>query len=327
MNLTVPKNLHAFINTYGRFIVCGHEEPDGDCLGAQLALCNYLERSGKETLAVSPGPFNRPETEHLEPLFHSEVENEFITEDTAVIITDCSTIERIGRFQDVLSSFPIAVIDHHDSGNQFGNARYIIPKAPSTTILIYQLFAEAGYTPTPQIAEYLLFGIATDTGFFRHLGPNAPETFEITAELVRAGASPNGIHRKIFGSRTLSSRRLLGVTLHRTESYYNGKLLLTYQTLEDIKAFGKGNKDSDTLYMLLQGIRDVEVVALIREEKAGECSVGLRSNTVTDVGKVALTNGGGGHKKAAGFTYFGKRSDLTRKLISQFEFLDGQGHL
>lgn len=324
MDVTVPETLFQFIDTYDRFIICGHREPDGDCVGSQLALSRFLEKIGKASLCVSPGPFNRPETEAFEPLFAASVTEEFQGESTAVFITDCSTIERTGSFQEILRPYPTAVIDHHSSGEDFGDARYIVPKAASTTMLIYQLFREKGLTPDQETADYMLFGIATDTGFFRHLGPGAPEVFSIAAELVTAGASPNDIHRRIFGSRTLKSRQLLGTLLHRTESRYGGKLLVTYQTLEDLAAYGKYNKDSDTLYMLLQGISGVEVVVLVREEDEEECSIGLRSNNDVDVGVIAQNNGGGGHKKAAGFTRRGRRADITADILSQLRFLSAE---
>jgi phosphoesterase RecJ-like protein len=274
--------------------------------------------NGKSAVCVSPGPFNRPETESLGELFSRRVPEEYSGNDTAVFITDCSTLERIGELKEPLESYPIAVIDHHSSGEQFGDARYVVPKAAATTMLIHRLFLERRIVPDPQTAEYLLFGLATDTGFFRHTGAGAAEVFTITAQLVEAGASPNAIHRKIFGFRTVESRQLLGTLLSRTEEYYNGKLLVTYQTLADIERFGKINKDSDTLYMLLQGIKDVEVVVLVREETAEECSVGLRSNNGVDVGIIAQQNGGGGHKKAAGFTKAGSRDVICNEIVTRF---------
>lgn len=318
IDFSVPKELFNFIDSYDKFVICGHKEPDGDCLGSQLALQSFLRRKRKTALCVNPGPFNRPEIETLEPLFSSGIDPDFGSGgDTAVIITDCSTIERIGDLREQLEPYPLAVIDHHSSGEEFGAARYVVPEAASTTMLIYRMFREAGLKPEAETAEYLLFGLATDTGFFRHTESGSREVFDITAELVEAGASPNRIHRRIFGSRTLKSRQLLGVLLGRTESHYEGTLLLTYQTLEDIDQYGKVNKDSDTLYMLLQGINNVEVIALVREESPGECSVGLRSNSNIDVGKIALENGGGGHAKAAGYSRAGDRKTVSREIISQ----------
>ena len=321
-DLPVPDEIFQFIDAYDRFIICGHREPDGDCLGSQLALSSFLEKMQKESFCVNPGPFNRPETEILEHLFADSIPDGFPREGTAVIITDCSTIERTGPFQELLAPYPTAVIDHHSSGEDFGAARFIVPTAASTTVLIYRLFREKGLSPEKQTADYMLFGITTDTGFFRHVGPENPEVFSVTADLVQAGASPNEMHRRIFGSRTLKSRQLLGTLLHRTEAYYGGKLLSTYQTLKDIGNYGKYNKDSDTLYMLLQGIKGVEVVLLVREENEQECSVGLRSNADVDVGSIAQNNGGGGHRKAAGFSYRGERAVITDSIISQLHFLD-----
>ncbi len=54
-------SLLKFLNDYDNFAIIGHEEPDGDCLGSQLAIAHFLERRGKSAMCYSPGPFIRPE--------------------------------------------------------------------------------------------------------------------------------------------------------------------------------------------------------------------------------------------------------------------------
>lgn len=321
MEYTPTMEIIDFIKEHERFIVCGHREPDGDCLGSQLAVSELLNKLGKKTLLVSPGPFFRPEINRLEPLFTTNIPAAFSPEHSAAIITDCSTIERLGPLAEEVGKYRAGVIDHHSSGDPFGSAVWVDSASPSTTVLIYRLYQTFGIEPSLEAAEYLMFGIATDTGFFRHLGAGTGEVFRITAALVDLGVSPNTLHTEIFGSRTFPSRQLLGKLLNRTEEYYSGKLLITYQTLEDLEIYGQLNKDSDMLYMLLQGTKGTEVVALIREESAHECSVGLRSNRDIDVGKIAQNNGGGGHKRAAGFTVQNNRELVRDSLIDQFTIL------
>ncbi|HRZ89327.1 MAG TPA: bifunctional oligoribonuclease/PAP phosphatase NrnA, partial [Spirochaetia bacterium] len=55
----VPPELPAFIDGREVFLIVGHKEPDGDCIGSQLALSSFLRRKGKRTVLLSSGPFTR----------------------------------------------------------------------------------------------------------------------------------------------------------------------------------------------------------------------------------------------------------------------------
>ena len=50
-----------FLSSYSTYYIVGHKEPDGDCIGSQLALGSFLERRGKKTVLLSAGPFTRTE--------------------------------------------------------------------------------------------------------------------------------------------------------------------------------------------------------------------------------------------------------------------------
>lgn len=300
-------SLLSFFNEYRSFAVISHEEPDGDCVGSSLALADFLHHYSRNTLSAalySPGPFKRFEIKQFEHHFSVSADTGWKNAD-AVIVLDCSTPERIGFFREQLGNKPVAVIDHHSAGERFGTVRYIDPSAPSVTFLIYRLFDYTNITPTERTARSILFGLCTDTGFFRHITENSEHVFKVIGRLTAAGASPNEIYRIINGNRPLESRRLLGTLLERTESFFDGRLLVTYEKHSDLRGFDTSIRDSDTLYSLLQTVHASQVVALLRDEQNGALSVGLRSNNHIDVGAIAREFGGGGHKKAAGFTWEG----------------------
>ena len=92
----VPKILIDFINHHDCFYILGHREPDGDCIGSQLALASMLQSMGKRVHVLSSGPFNRIEILRFEARFKSEVPSERDFERTAAIVLDCSSMERIG---------------------------------------------------------------------------------------------------------------------------------------------------------------------------------------------------------------------------------------
>jgi len=297
-----PGELLQFLDTYQTYYLVSHIEPDGDCLASSLALGHFLERRGKSVVHLNEGPFFRPEIKRYEPLFHGNVPEtlEGARDKTAVVVLDCSTPERVGGLADGISEFDIAVIDHHSSREEFGTVTYIDSRAPSTSVLVQEVIQKMDHVQEEE-ARHILFALGTDTGYFRHLDIGTGETFRQIGNLVDAGASPKDVYNAIYGGKSLESRILLGRLLSRVESFYHGEYLLTFETQDDIQELGRENRDSDTLYQLLMGTAHCHVIGLVREEPGGLASGSFRSNDETDVGSIAKSFGGGGHKRAAGF--------------------------
>jgi len=317
----VPKELVKFINTGSRFIIAGHKEPDGDCVGCQLALRSAIMRMGKTAIACSAGPFKRTELRDYAGQFvHFPAEEERVG--AKVIIIDCSARERTGDIHELLEGFPCAVIDHHSTVIRPLSTPqapiYVDANVPSCTLLIYKLIIALGLEITKEEASLLLFGLCTDTGFFRHMNEKNASAFEAAAEMIRCGASPKKIFSVINGGKSLNSRILMGRILSRTESYFDGRLLLTFETTEDFNTFGLESRDSDSLNQLLLSIEGVEAVVIIRQECAEDCTVSLRSVDKVNVAQIAASFGGGGHKNAAGLTIKGNITSVKENMLESF---------
>jgi phosphoesterase RecJ-like protein len=323
MTKAVPLKIIDFFSSRCRFYLIGHEEPDGDCIASQLALARFLKRLGKEVDLFSPGPFIRPEILPYKSIFSRRIpasEGSGASKvDPVAVILDCSTIDRIGGdLAADISALETLVIDHHSSGSKFGDLRYIDSAAPSVTFLIWKVITAMNCRPSREEAELLLFGLCTDTGFFRHLEAGSAEVFQAVAALTAAGASPRECYRLIYGGRSLESRILTGRVLSRAEVFINGRIIVTYETLADKNELGIESRDSDSIYSRLQGVKGCHGVVFIREEGEGEYSVGLRSDHSLDVGAVAESFGGGGHRRAAGFTWHGSREQIKKRLLEMF---------
>jgi phosphoesterase RecJ-like protein len=184
--------------------------------------------------------------------------------------------------------------------------------------LIFKLFGALGLEITCEEAEFLFFGLCTDTGFFRHVDSSGAETFDFAAALIRRGANPKTAYTAIHDGKSLDSRKLLGNILVRSESLFGGKLIMSSEEYEETCRFGMEGRDSDSMYKLFQAVAGVEAVAIIRQETPERCSVGLRSRSWADVGNVAKSFGGGGHKNAAGFGVNGTINEIKPKLIDAF---------
>jgi phosphoesterase RecJ-like protein len=314
----VPPELLDFIDRHGPFYVIGHKEPDGDCVGSQLALASFLKRVGKSAYLCSAGPFTRTEIMSYEGRFSAEVPPEKASERAAALILDCSSLQRIGSVAESLPKVPMAFIDHHAAGNAVGDVVYIDDRAPSVTSMVLLIIEAMGGEPTKEEAELLLFGLGTDTGFFRHLDEHSAETFQAASRLVSAGASPKRIYNLMYGGKSLFSRKLMGEILMRTEAHYEGALLVSFVTLEDQQRYGLASRDSDTLYQLLLGIAGCEAAMIIRQENEVECTVGLRALERIDVSSIASAFGGGGHRLAAGLSIRGGLEEVKEKLTAAF---------
>ncbi len=315
--LPVPADLIAFIRSGTAFIVAGHKEPDGDCVGSQLALCSALERLGKQAWPCSAGPFKRPEIKAFADRFIPAPTPEQRA-GARVVIMDCSSPDRTGDLAPYLADLPLAIIDHHASGTSFGDVFFMDAQAPSVTFMTLAVLEALGLTPTREEAELLFFGLCTDTGFFRHVDSGGAPVFEYAARLVRAGASPKEAFQRIHGGKNLDSRILMGLILSRSQAYFDGKLLISHETLEDTERFGVQGRDSDSLYQLLQAVEGVLAVALIRQETPAACTVGLRSRDSVDVAAIAARFGGGGHRQAAGLNTPGVIESIRARLLDAF---------
>jgi phosphoesterase RecJ-like protein len=318
----VPNELVQFIRTGSKFIIAGHKEPDGDCVGSQLALVSALERIGKSAVACSAGPFKRTELKDYAGQF-SAVPTQEEKKDAKVIIADCSGMERTGSLQESLEGLPYAVIDHHAAVTHPPSTLqapvYLDSSSPSCTLLIEKLITALGLELTAQEAALLLFGLCTDTGFFRHLTEKNSSALEAAARMTSRGASPKSVHNIMSGGKSLNSRILLGRILSRTEPFYDGKLVLSYETLEEFNTFGFEARDSDSLNRMLQSIEGVKAVVIIRQECAEDCTVSLRSIDPIDVSVIASSLGGGGHKNASGLTMKGNISNIKQIMLESFK--------
>jgi phosphoesterase RecJ-like protein len=314
----VPLDLLDFIHTRKAFILVGHQDPDADCLGSQLALGSALSRIGKVVFQANHGPFARVEINRYQPLFHSRIDPFFKTNDPGVIVLDCSSLDRLGEVSSDLKGLQVAVIDHHAVGDSsFGQIRWIQPKAASATAMVERLIRHLAGVPTQEEAHWLLLGLCTDTGFFRHLESGSGTVFHTAARLVEDGASPKAVFSQINGGRMLANQKLMGLVLSRTESFWGNRVLLSWEAEDDRKRLGAENRESDSIYQILSGVEGNLVVVLLRQDGPAKVTGGLRSKELVDVASLAQKFGGGGHIRASGFSCPGDLKDVKARILEE----------
>lgn len=318
----IPEAILSHLKKDSSFIVIGHKSPDGDCLSSELGMEFLLKALGKEVLLANAGPFERQEIRPLESRFAHTIPEEYLAKKPTVVIVDCSTNDRIGSLYDQVKHLHVLVVDHHASGERWGDDLYLVPDSPSTTLLVQHLFEALDVEISPEVARLLFFGFATDTGFFRFLQSEQAEALDSVSKLVAKDVSPNQVYMEIHGGKSIAFVKYLGVLIDRAESYFGGKVMISYTRLKDKETYPT-DTPSDPFYSHMLSIGGVQAVALFKEKEDGNVEAGLRSShdNLVDVGRIAAHFGGGGHVHASGFTVKGDVFTIRDNFLKQLELV------
>jgi len=282
-----------------RFLVIGHIGPDGDAVSSVASLVMILRKLGKTAdgcIADSIPEFFRRLSGDEWIKGVEDLRN--YAYDTAITV-DSSDLARIGNAVELLEGrIPDITLDHHKSNIGFGTINFCDPSVAAAAMIVYEI-GEQLVDIDAVLAQMLLLGIATDTGFFRY--SNVDErVFSYAAKLVGYGANIGRISNAVLEHRTLNEIRLHTAMFETLKITCNGKLATAYVTAEMIEATGCTDEDTGGLVGQLRAIGGVEVAILFIEWPQGTFHVSLRSKNVVDVSEIALRFGGGGHARAAG---------------------------
>ena len=321
INIEVINEFKNFIEAHSFFFISGHKEPDGDAIASCLGVAAILEKFNKPYQLLSAGPFKRNEIVNFKDLFSEtmEFQDDEERKKSGLIIVDCSELARLGDIDGDLKGFDTFVIDHHKTSGLDENMHgYIDGTAPACAYLIQQFYEQLLGDIPKETAEILFLGFCTDTGFFRFLTADSAPVFEAVSRLVKYGADPRETYKKITSGKPYSTRKLLGVLLSKAETYLDGRLVITYESLEDTKKYGAEGRDSDALYQNLLAVKGVEAVVFLRQDTPLTCTGGFRSQDSIDVSQVAAKFGGGGHKNASGMSCNGRVETLIPQVVKEF---------
>jgi len=297
------------------FFISSHVRPDGDSIGAQLALGSFLKRLGKDVYIANrdPVPAIYKFLPHIDDIHVVEkVEKDF---DVAFIL-DCSDLQRIGDIIDLEKRAKIVInMDHHLEAELFGDYDYIEHGASSVAEQLYDLFTESRSGISEEEALALYVGILTDTGRFQESN-TTPRCHEIAARLIRKGIAPQLVAEKIYQTKTMAGLSLLSLTLRTLELTAEGKIAYLMITQDMYRKTGAGEDEVEGFVNFARDMDGVEVGILFRETGLPyRCKVSFRSKGRIDVSKIARIFGGGGHRNAAGCMIQGTLEEVKQKIL------------
>jgi bifunctional oligoribonuclease and PAP phosphatase NrnA len=289
-----------------RFVIATHENPDGDAVGSLVATHGLLASLGKEVeMFVADSDLPLPQEYRffqLPDLIH-EVPAEIAA--YTVIFLDCGNLDR--RPASALREGAHLVnIDHHHDNTRFGTLNHIVPQASCTAEIVWEIMNELEVAPTLGMAEALYVAVVTDTGRFMYEN-TGPRAHEMAAALIAAGVDVQTIYRRLYEEMPLAKLTLLGRALSGVHRFDDGELTLAILSAADFEQAAAEQSDSEGVVDHLRAVQGTKVAALVREltapEKRGERKVSLRSaDDDVDVSRIARAQGGGGHRRAAGFS-------------------------
>lgn len=315
--MKISSKLLNLIKNNNSFLVVGHVNPEGDSLGASLALALGLKKIGKKDICVLSKDAV-PETLKFLPSSEIVRQKPPDREFDVVFIVDCNEVKRTG-FEGFNAS-KTAIIDHHllpanAAASEFYksvSASLIDPNAAAAGLLVYKVLTALEIPIDKDIATNLYTAILTDTGGFRYSNASA-EALKIASHLVEAGARPWDISKEVYESVPYKSMKLLGLSLSTLEKKDGIAWINTTKNM--FSKTGATSEDSEDFVDFPRKVKDVKVAVFFRQDGGKSYKLSLRSKGNVDVQKIAKSFGGGGHIAAAGCKINGTLKEVQDKVF------------
>ncbi|MCX6538090.1 MAG: bifunctional oligoribonuclease/PAP phosphatase NrnA [Acidobacteria bacterium] len=301
------------LRRHQRIVVTSHVRPDGDAIGSALALAGALKAIGKDACVINRDPVPVPLTEF--PGVSDIVVAETVPADTeALVVLECGDLERTGLGG--LDHCVVINVDHHQGNTGYGNIRWFDATYAAVGEMVFEMIDELGAPVTPEMATQLFVAIVTDTGSFRYPGVS-PRTFAMSGRLVAAGADPVLTARRLYDSNTLGRLRLQAAVLQSLDIQASGRLALLHLDDAMLAAAGAASEDTDGLINLPLSVKAIQAVVFFKHAGDGTYRVSFRSKGHIDVGAIARSFAGGGHKNASGCTIAGDLPHVRETVLAR----------
>jgi len=300
------------------FLITTHPRPDGDAVGAVLAMGSILQKLRKSYRIIIEGAI--PDIYRFTPgsdKIESYTPKAQITYDVLIAL-DCTGINRIGLPETgLLNEKPLINIDHHIDNDSFGSLNLVITSASSTCELLYHLAKRNGLPIEIDAAVAIYVGIITDTGRFSYSNTTR-DSLEIAAELIGIGVKPNAVFREVYQSYSPGIAKLRALAVLATRFSDDGRLAWSTVTREMFERTKTAMIDTQEFSNIPLEVRGVEVAVMFMEmSEGGRIKVSFRTNGNVEVNKIASVFGGGGHRKAAGCVVEGTIADVTKRVLAE----------
>ena len=304
------KSAYNLIENANNILLTTHTDPDGDALGSLCAFTDLFEKNNKKYKALVD---DINDTYHFLPGIHNiTIHNGTINiSDFDLIITnDFSELSRSCIKEDLEEAIrnrtKIINFDHHQFNDRFGTINIVEEHSSSTTNILFKFFEINNIDISRNMATCLLAGILTDTSNLSNSATTL-ESIDIVSKLLLKGARFYRINQNTIFNKDLITMKLWGILLRRLKTNTKLNIAYTVITKEDFKKYNLTPESIEGLSNYLSQITGVNAILVLKENGEGLIRGSMRSIADNvDVSKLARAMGGGGHKKAAGFSVKGQ---------------------
>ncbi|MCI6870037.1 MAG: bifunctional oligoribonuclease/PAP phosphatase NrnA [Selenomonadales bacterium] len=309
MRISVEKTAEM-LKEANSVVITAHINPDGDALGSCLGLMHIMESLGKKAQVLIDDDFS-PNFKVLpgyERVHKPEAES---YEADYLVLLDAS-LDRCGRVAEKCKA-PVINIDHHVSNDEKAGYLCLDAKAAACAELLYRIAKTMEVRFTLEMAANLYTGIVTDTGYFRYSN-TTPYTMRAAAELLETGLKPE-VFSQALETRSFAHMKGMAAAMQTMEISDDGKVAGVYLDYELLSQM----ESTEGFIDLVRVIEGVDVTLLMKAVEPDVCRVSMRSR-YTDVSRIAISLGGGGHIRAAGCTInkpFAEAKEIVLKAIRE----------
>jgi phosphoesterase RecJ-like protein len=297
-----------------RVVVIGHQRPDGDCIGSEVAMCRLLRADGLDAVCMNPDPVPR-RLKFLvgdTPFFKRD---DLPDHTRLAVFTDCADHDRSGIKVRELYPAPYACFDHHLSNVGFAKCNFVDPESAATAEMLAGLALDAGLKIDHTTAQALYTGVMTDTGQFC-FASTSERVFRICADLTARGADPAQAGMELYERETSGKLKLLQHFIDSLKFECHGRICVGTLPNGIFEKLGASVEDTEGLVDYARSVDGVEIGVLI-EERPGAIKASLRAkHALYRMDTVAQQFGGGGHASAAGLNFPDNLAHFYPRLIA-----------
>ncbi len=310
--------LHDHLKESKKIVLIPHQHPDGDAMGSATAFLEYLTCQGKECTIFCATPVG-DKWHFLHRAHHATNDPAVLSHpdiDT-IIVLDSGDLKYAG-VEHLLKDHPATIvnIDHHTTNQHFGHINVVNPAASSTSEILYRFFKHTAAPLNDNMATSLLTGFITDTDNFTNAATSA-DAMAFAGDLVDNGGDIHRVNDLLVKNKTVDSLKLWGKALERLKKHDDTDLTYTYITRDDLKETNASDSESEGIANFLNNLGDTKIALILKETIDGKIKGSFRTiRDDVDVSEIAKRMGGGGHRRAAGFTAEGSMKDILGKIIN-----------
>ena len=317
-----------WVTAWHRPLLITHARPDGDAIGALIALRAALRAAGSQPRAILYEP--------VPPRYHWLLDGDpldvltsptdpALAEADGVLIVDTCTYSQLEPIAEWLQqcSLPKVAVDHHLTRDDLADDYLVDESASAACLIVYEWARAVGWKLDAAARVALYVGISTDTGWFRFANTDA-RTLEAITRLAASGIEPAMVFERVYQTESAARFRLLGATLAGVELYEDDRLAVMTITRDMFARAGADSTDTDDFINYPLQIGRVNASVLLVEQDDQLVRVSFRSKPPSsdgrpdlDVAKIAAGLGGGGHRRAAGVRLTGTLEEVKQRVIEE----------